>query len=155
MGKYDDHECALPMCVHHEAAKHECDHLDAVNRTRIHLKKMTSYSIRAPRFVVDHTTEDVPVCDAAFRVAADMVSKLNVYGAANIIELFVQTLVVLQTSSNGSCRHLSCKRHRMVRADTCLANVIEWFVQTLVVLQTSSNGSCRHLLSCKRPQFLT
>ncbi|GFU91279.1 hypothetical protein TNCV_4717931 [Trichonephila clavipes] len=27
------------MCVHHDVAKHGCDHLDAVNRTWIHLKK--------------------------------------------------------------------------------------------------------------------
>ncbi|GFT22776.1 hypothetical protein TNCV_1856461 [Trichonephila clavipes] len=42
MGQYDENECMLPMCVHHDAAKNGCDHLDAVNRTWIHLKKMTS-----------------------------------------------------------------------------------------------------------------
>ncbi|GFW91961.1 hypothetical protein TNCV_2152411 [Trichonephila clavipes] len=50
------------------------------------------------RFVVDHTIEDAPVYDAASRVAAAMASELRVHAAANVVELFVQTLVVLQTT---------------------------------------------------------
>ncbi|GFV51205.1 hypothetical protein TNCV_2545541 [Trichonephila clavipes] len=42
MGQYDDDKCTLPMCAHHDAVKYGSDHLDAINRTRIHLKKMTS-----------------------------------------------------------------------------------------------------------------
>ncbi|GFU72612.1 hypothetical protein TNCV_4838401 [Trichonephila clavipes] len=41
MGQYEDDECKLPMCVQRDGAKHGCGHLDAVNRTGIHLKKMT------------------------------------------------------------------------------------------------------------------
>ncbi|GFX99220.1 hypothetical protein TNCV_2494011 [Trichonephila clavipes] len=52
---------------------------------------------RQARFVVDHTFEDAPVCDAASRVAEAMVSKLRVHAAANVVKLFVQTLAVLQT----------------------------------------------------------
>ncbi|GFS86014.1 hypothetical protein TNCV_1220041 [Trichonephila clavipes] len=48
------------------------------------------------RFVVNHTIEDAPTFDAASRVAAAMVSELRVYAAANIVELFVQTLFVLR-----------------------------------------------------------
>ncbi|GFX82753.1 hypothetical protein TNCV_1194281 [Trichonephila clavipes] len=59
MGQYDEDECTLPMCVHHIAAKHGCDHLDAVNRTCIHLKKCLA--IRASRFVIHHTIEDASV----------------------------------------------------------------------------------------------
>ncbi|GFW77302.1 hypothetical protein TNCV_924181 [Trichonephila clavipes] len=47
------------------------------------------------RFVVDHITEDVPVCDAVSRVATAMVSELKVHAAANIVELYMQTLVVI------------------------------------------------------------
>ncbi|GFT22409.1 hypothetical protein TNCV_3273811 [Trichonephila clavipes] len=50
------------------------------------------------RFVVDHTIEDTLICDAASRVAAALISELRVHAAANVIELFVQTLVVLQTT---------------------------------------------------------
>ncbi|GFT96027.1 hypothetical protein TNCV_313131 [Trichonephila clavipes] len=49
-------------------------------------------------FVVDHSIQDAPVCDAASKVAAAMVSKLRVHAAENVIKLFVQTLVVLQTT---------------------------------------------------------
>ncbi|GFV30048.1 hypothetical protein TNCV_1194951 [Trichonephila clavipes] len=49
------------------------------------------------RFVVNHTIEHRPVGDTASRVAAAMVSKLRVHAATNVVELFVQTLVVLQT----------------------------------------------------------
>ncbi|GFX13575.1 putative DD41D transposase [Trichonephila clavipes] len=48
-------------------------------------------------FVVDHTIEDSPVCDAAPRVAEVMVSELRVHATANVVEPFVQTLV-LQTT---------------------------------------------------------
>ncbi|GFY05320.1 hypothetical protein TNCV_2207661 [Trichonephila clavipes] len=50
-------------------------HLDAVNVTWIHPKKRR-LTIRASRFVVDHTFENAPVCDAASRVAEAMVSEL-------------------------------------------------------------------------------
>ncbi|GFV29027.1 hypothetical protein TNCV_1378781 [Trichonephila clavipes] len=85
------------MGVHHDASKHGCDHLGAVNRTWIHLKK-PRLARRVPRFVVDHTIKDTPVWDAASRVAATIVSKLGVHTSANVVELFAQTLVVLQTT---------------------------------------------------------
>ncbi|GFT47345.1 hypothetical protein TNCV_3749231 [Trichonephila clavipes] len=44
------------------------------------------------RFVIDHTNEDAPVCDAVSRA-----NELRVHAAANVVELFVQALVVLQT----------------------------------------------------------
>ncbi|GFV56261.1 hypothetical protein TNCV_106171 [Trichonephila clavipes] len=77
-----------PMCVHHDAVKHGCYYIDAVNRTWIHLKK-GRLTIRAPRFVVDHTIDDASECDAASRVAAALVSELRVHATANVVELFV------------------------------------------------------------------
>ncbi|GFX02522.1 hypothetical protein TNCV_727761 [Trichonephila clavipes] len=50
-------------------------------------------------FVVDHTIKEAFVCDAASRVATTMVSTLRVHAVANVVELFVQTLVVLQTTT--------------------------------------------------------
>ncbi|GFV76816.1 hypothetical protein TNCV_4730361 [Trichonephila clavipes] len=58
----------------------------------INLKMMTRHS--CVMFVVYHTIEETPVCDAALRVAAAMVSDLTVHAAANVVELFVQTLAV-------------------------------------------------------------
>ncbi|GFW13754.1 hypothetical protein TNCV_2105781 [Trichonephila clavipes] len=49
-------------------------------------------------FVVDHTIENAPICDAASRVAAAMVSELRNHVAASVVELFKQTLVALQTT---------------------------------------------------------
>ncbi|GFX62572.1 hypothetical protein TNCV_4867351 [Trichonephila clavipes] len=50
------------------------------------------------RFVIDHTIEDLSVCDAASRVAAAIVSELRVHTYANVVEQFVQTFAVLQTT---------------------------------------------------------
>ncbi|GFT93701.1 hypothetical protein TNCV_499781 [Trichonephila clavipes] len=66
---------------------------DIFSRRRSH--PMRNYR---QKFVVDHTIEDAPVCDAASKVAASMVSELRVHTIANVVELFVQKLVVLQTS---------------------------------------------------------
>ncbi|GFY25671.1 hypothetical protein TNCV_2487911 [Trichonephila clavipes] len=85
------------MCIHHDATKHGCDHLDALNRTWIPPKKWR-LTICGPMFVVDHTIEYTPVSDAVSNVAADMVSELRIHAAANVIELFVLTLVFLQAS---------------------------------------------------------
>ncbi|GFX46131.1 hypothetical protein TNCV_2094471 [Trichonephila clavipes] len=52
----------------------------------------------AEMFVVDHIIEDASVRDAASKVATAMVSELRVHAAENVVELFVQTLVVLQTT---------------------------------------------------------
>ncbi|GFW09692.1 hypothetical protein TNCV_1393931 [Trichonephila clavipes] len=98
MGQYDDDEYTLPMRVRHDANKHGCDHRYAVNSTRIHLTNW-HLAFSVPRFVVDHNIEDASVCDAASRIAAPMVSELRVYEAANFVEPFVQTLVILQTTS--------------------------------------------------------
>ncbi|GFS68663.1 hypothetical protein TNCV_1958861 [Trichonephila clavipes] len=81
------------MFVQHDATEHGCDHLDVVNRNWINLKKIKFRHLYT-RFVVDHTIEDAPVCDAASRAAVSMVSKLRVHAAANVIELFVSTLVL-------------------------------------------------------------
>ncbi|GFU30635.1 hypothetical protein TNCV_3438031 [Trichonephila clavipes] len=91
MGQYDDDESTLLMCVHHDAAKHGCDYLGAVNRTWIHLKN--HLAIRGSKFVVDHTIEDAPVRHAA-------------PGGSSSLSL---------QAENPCC----CKLRRTVRADTC------------------------------------
>ncbi|GFW66045.1 transposable element Tc3 transposase [Trichonephila clavipes] len=96
MGCFDDHERMLPTCVHHDFTIQGCAHLDTVNRIWIHLKKGL-LTIPAPRFLVDHTIEDIPLCDAAAGLATSMVTELRVHAAANVVELFVQTFVVLRT----------------------------------------------------------
>ncbi|GFV31075.1 hypothetical protein TNCV_4814081 [Trichonephila clavipes] len=83
------------MCVHHDASKHVCYHLGAVNKTWIGVRK-SRLAIFVPRFVIDHAIQDTPLCDAASRVVAALVSKLRVHAAANVIEIFMQTLIVSQ-----------------------------------------------------------
>ncbi|GFX60713.1 hypothetical protein TNCV_4976891 [Trichonephila clavipes] len=95
MDQYDDDECMLTKCVHQYAAKHGYDHFDIVDRTWIHLKNDVSPLV--PQVHVDHTIEDAPVCDEASRVAVAMVSELRVHTAANVVELFVQILVLKTT----------------------------------------------------------
>ncbi|GFT77041.1 hypothetical protein TNCV_1099261 [Trichonephila clavipes] len=90
MGQYDYDECTLPACG--IATEYGCDYLDTVNITWINL------AICAPRFIVGYTIEDAPVCDAASSVDATMVSELRVHTIANVVELFMQTFVVLQTT---------------------------------------------------------
>ncbi|GFW67382.1 hypothetical protein TNCV_2596151 [Trichonephila clavipes] len=50
------------------------------------------------RFVIDPTIEDTAAGVAASRVAAALFFKLRVHAAASVVELFVQTFVVLQTT---------------------------------------------------------
>ncbi|GFW82516.1 hypothetical protein TNCV_1794091 [Trichonephila clavipes] len=87
-GQCDDDECTLSMCVHHDATQHECDYLDAINRTWMHLKMDTS-SFMHPGVRTDLTIENAPVSDAASKVTATMVSVLRVRAAKNDVELFV------------------------------------------------------------------
>ncbi|GFW52746.1 hypothetical protein TNCV_2393261 [Trichonephila clavipes] len=91
MGQYDDDKCTLPMCIRHNCSKHGCEHLDALNRIWIYLKKLC-LAIREARFVVDQSIEDAPVCDVASWVAAAMVSERRVHAAEKVVELFVQAL---------------------------------------------------------------
>ncbi|GFT04621.1 hypothetical protein TNCV_333881 [Trichonephila clavipes] len=49
----------------------------------------------AETFIFDQRTGDAPVGDAASRVASGMISELRLHTAANVIEQFLQTLVVL------------------------------------------------------------
>ena len=93
MGQYNDVECTLAMCVLYDTAKHVCDH-NVINRNEIWQKKRRHIT-PVSRFVIEHITESVPVCDAASRVTEVMVAELTIYAAANVAELFVQTLVVL------------------------------------------------------------
>ncbi|GFT52261.1 hypothetical protein TNCV_8951 [Trichonephila clavipes] len=60
---------------------------------------LDSLAINVSTFVVGHTIEEAPVCDAPLRVAASMVSEMRgVYAVENVVELFMQTFAVLQTT---------------------------------------------------------
>ena len=56
------------------------------------------HTIIASIFIVDYTSEGTLVCVAASRVVEVMVVELTVYSTANVIKLFVHTLVFLQTT---------------------------------------------------------
>ncbi|GFU04912.1 hypothetical protein TNCV_1290241 [Trichonephila clavipes] len=55
---------------------------------------MTS-SHSCTRFIVDNTIEDVHVCDAVTKIVATIVSELRIRAAENVVEMSIQTLVVL------------------------------------------------------------
>ncbi|GFU77700.1 hypothetical protein TNCV_1151061 [Trichonephila clavipes] len=67
-----------PIYVPHDAAKHESDHLDAVNRNWIHLKRNELSPIVHPGLSFITPLKTKPVCDAASRVAAPTVSGLRI-----------------------------------------------------------------------------
>ncbi|GFX13298.1 hypothetical protein TNCV_2907211 [Trichonephila clavipes] len=88
----------LPMCVHHDAAKHGLDHLDAhpCKQNLDSFEKMTFHH-SCSRFVVDYTTKDALLCDAVTTVAAAIVTELRVHTIANVVKLLFQTFDVLKT----------------------------------------------------------
>ena len=97
----DQHEvvkCTLVIYVPYDAAKHRCHHHDDVNTIEIHLKTRL-HSISASRFVVKHTVVDVSVCAVASSITDTTVVELTIQAAKNILVLFMQTLVFLQTTS--------------------------------------------------------
>ncbi|GFV73883.1 hypothetical protein TNCV_3574421 [Trichonephila clavipes] len=47
MGQYDDGKCTLTMCCFHDGAKDGCGHIDALNRTWIHLDNIVGVTIGA------------------------------------------------------------------------------------------------------------
>ncbi|GFT48292.1 hypothetical protein TNCV_4708581 [Trichonephila clavipes] len=60
------------------------------------------------------TIKDAFVCHTTPRVATAMVSELRVNAAANVVQLFVQTLVVLRTTPNLDSERL--KRQKTCRS---------------------------------------
>ena len=56
------------------------------------------HAISAFSFIIEHTIEDDPVYDVASMAAEDVVVELTVHAAGNIVELLMQTLIVLQTT---------------------------------------------------------
>ncbi|GFW61084.1 hypothetical protein TNCV_4872941 [Trichonephila clavipes] len=58
--------------------------------------------------VVDHTIKDAPVRDSTSRVALAMASKLRVNATANVVEMFMQTLVALQTTPMLNSGFVTC-----------------------------------------------
>ena len=103
----------LATCVPHDPASHGCDHHDTVNRIEIRLK-IRRHNIPVFRFAIEHTANvGAPVCVVISRVFKAIASELIVHAAANGVELFGQTLVLLQTTpflTRGSWR--GCTIHK-------------------------------------------
>ena len=93
----DDVKCTLASCAVDVAAKYECDHQGNAKRIVIRLK-MLRQADPASTFSVEHISKSAPVCDVASREDESIVLQLTVHAAANVIELFVHTLLVLQTT---------------------------------------------------------
>ena len=53
------------------------------------------HAIPSSRFVVEHIDESASVRDVPSRLAEAIVTELTSHNAANIVEMFVQTLIVL------------------------------------------------------------
>ncbi|GFS47084.1 hypothetical protein TNCV_2052801 [Trichonephila clavipes] len=118
MGQYDYEEYMLPKYVHHDATNHGYPHFDAVNRTWIHLKRDILPFMRPVSSLITHTIDDTFVCDAA-SLAEAMVSELRVRAAANVSELFVQTLVLPMTLI------LDCARYRDPRPTLLVIGAVD------------------------------
>ena len=88
VGQYDDAKCTLATCNLHDDAKHGFDHHDVVNRIKIF------HAIPTSKFVIYRNTADTSVCDVVSKLTKAMIAQQVVNAAANIVELFVQTLVV-------------------------------------------------------------
>ena len=50
------------------------------------------------RLVIEHTTNGLPVCYVALRVAKAIISEVTAHAAANVFDLLVKTLVVSKKS---------------------------------------------------------
>ena len=74
-----------------------CHQHDNVKRIEIQLKT-GRHDIPVTRFVVEHPIEGFPVCDETSRIAEDMVAELIDHAFSNVVILFVETLVALQTT---------------------------------------------------------
>ena len=82
-------------CLLRDAAKHECDHHDAVNSSEKRLKHDVTPFLRSSSSLIT-PLKAFFVCDVASKVTEAMIAKLTVHAVANVIELFVKTVVVLQ-----------------------------------------------------------
>ena len=94
-----------------DAVKHESDQNGAVNRVDIRLKPRR-YIFPASWFVGEHTIEGAPVCNKMSRVAKVVVARLTVDAATNVVNLFSQTLEVLQTPFLDSGRNEGFRNFR-------------------------------------------
>ena len=93
--KYDYVECTLAIFVLHDGAKHRCNHHDGLNRIKIRLK-IRRHAIPTTKFVVDHAVESTPACNVTLRIFKGMEAEMRDHVVANIVELFVQILIILQ-----------------------------------------------------------
>ena len=59
--------------------------------------KIWRHALPASRFITEHTIQGALVCEAASSVAVNMVTELRVEAAANVIQLFFETFVALET----------------------------------------------------------
>ncbi|GFY00122.1 hypothetical protein TNCV_1342201 [Trichonephila clavipes] len=74
------------------------------------------------KFVVNHTIQDAPVCDAVIKIAAAIVSELRVRAAANVIVLFMfphlllckRTQFLTQVSGSIKAMQVTCLSFRLL-----------------------------------------
>ena len=107
MENYNNTECTVASCILHDMAKHGYNHYYAVNWIKLRLKVECYAIIPASRFAIKDTTEGAPACDVASgAIKTKTVIELTVYVAANIVELFMQTLLVFQMNLLLDSEHL-------------------------------------------------
>ena len=83
------------IALMHDADKLECDYYNAAKKIEIRLETR-HHAILELKIVVEHATKDALVSDVSSRVVETMVTELIVHAAANVVELFVKTLVDLK-----------------------------------------------------------
>ena len=98
MGQYDDVKITLGMCILHDAAKHECNNHDVVNRIEISLKTRRHTMPKSSFFLKDNT-EGLAVCDVTLSVTEAMIIELTVHAASTVFGLNVQAVVVFHTNA--------------------------------------------------------
>ena len=96
--EYDDIQCTLVVYILHEADKHGCNIHDTLAKITIHVKTWR-HVIPISRFDIEHTSKGSPACQVASKISETTVVKLIVDVAANVKELILQILFVLQKTS--------------------------------------------------------
>ena len=84
------------MYIPHDAAKHGCDHHDAVKRIEIRLRTR-QHAIPKSRLEAEHIIKGTFVCDVPTKVAKNVVVELAIHAFKNIFKFLLQIFVALQT----------------------------------------------------------
>ena len=93
MGMYDNVECTLVTCALHDDVKHGCDQQDAFEKIKNRLKTR-HHIFHDSSFVVQHAIKSASVWDVVSKAAEAMVAEITVHTTVNVVDLFVQSLVL-------------------------------------------------------------